>query len=64
MSDDKQLCKTFSNFSQEVVQTLGVNGNFNISNYSHSDAVNNAGRKYKNHPSVKEIRKTITSTFQ
>ena len=44
------------------METLGVNGNFNISNYSHSDAVNNAGRKYKNHPSVKEIRKTITVT--
>ena len=33
--DDKQLCKTFSNFLQEVVKTLGVSDSFNISNYSH-----------------------------
>ena len=40
--DDKQLCKTFSNFFQEVVKTLGVNDNFNMSNYSHRGPVNNA----------------------
>ena len=36
-----------------------------MSNYSHSDPVNNAIRKYKNHPSVKKISETltITSTF-
>ena len=28
-----------------------------MSNYSDSDPVNNAVRKYENHPSVKKIRK-------
>ena len=34
-------------------------------NYSHSDPVNNALRKYENHPSVKMFRETTTvaSTF-
>ena len=41
-SDDKQLCKTFSNFFQEVVKTLGVSDNLNMSNYSHRDLVYNA----------------------
>ena len=36
-----------------------------MSDYSHSDPVNSAIRKYENHPSVKKIREaiTITSTF-
>ena len=36
-----------------------------MSNYSHSDPVNNTIRKYENHPSVEKITETvtITSTF-
>ena len=47
------------------MKTLGVSDSFNMSNYSHSDPVNNAIRKYENHPTVKKISKTvtITSTF-
>ena len=62
ISDDKQLYKTFSYFFQETVKTLGVSDSFNISNYSHSDPVNNAIRSYENHRSVKKIRETITVT--
>ena len=47
ISDNKQLSKTFSNFFQEVVRTVGVSDSFNMSNYSHSDPVNNAIRKMK-----------------
>ena len=42
MSSDKQLRKTNIKFYQKVVKTLGVSNNFNLSNYSHSDLVNNA----------------------
>ena len=49
MPGDKQLCKTYINFFPEVVKTLGVSGNFDMSNYSHSDLVKNARRKYENH---------------
>ena len=65
ISDDKQLFKTFSNFFQESVKALGVSNSFNMSNCSRSDPVNNAIRKYENHPSVKKISQTviITSTF-
>ena len=109
ISNDKQLCKTFSNFLlgekcpyselfwsvfsrirveygeiaqihenkdqkyseyehysrsvfQEAVKTLRVSDSFNISNYSRSDPVNNAIRKYENHLSVKKTRETITIT--
>ena len=62
ISDDKQLCKTFSNFSQEAARTQGVSDSFNICNYSNSDLVNNAIRNYENHSSVKKIRETITIT--
>ena len=34
-----------------------------MSNYSDSDPVNNAIRKYQNYSSVKKISETITSTF-
>ena len=34
ISDDKQLCKTFSNFFQEAVNALGVSDSFNMYNYS------------------------------
>ena len=44
------------------MKTLGVSDNFNLSSYSHSDPVNNAIRTYENHPSVKNICKTITLT--
>ena len=44
------------------MKTLGVSDSFNISNYSHSDPVNNAIRNYENHSSVKKIRETITIT--
>ena len=52
-------------FFQEMVKTLGVSDNFNISIFSHSDLVMNAIRKYEKHPSVKKIRENITvaSTF-
>ena len=65
IADDKQLCKTFSNFFQETVKTLGVSDSLDVSNYSHSDPVNNAIRKYENHLSVEKISKTLTiaSTF-
>ena len=45
ISDDKQLSKTFSKFFEEAVKILGVSDSFNISNYSHSDPVNNAIKK-------------------
>ena len=66
ISDDKQLCKTFGNLFQEAVKTLSVSDSFNISNYSHSDLVNNAIRNYENHSNMKNIRETITitSTFK
>ena len=41
ISDDTQLCKTFSNFFQEVMKILDVSDSFNFSNYSHSNPVNN-----------------------
>ena len=59
MSGDKQLCKTYINFFEEVVKTLGVSGNFNMSNYSHSDLVKNTRGKYENHLPVENISKTI-----
>ena len=62
ISDDKQLCWTFSNFFQEPVQTLRVSGSFDMSNYSHRDPVNNAIRKYENYPSVKKMSETVTIT--
>ena len=66
ISDDKQLCKTFGNLFQEALKTLSVSDSFNISNYSHSDLVNNAIRNYENHSNMKKIRETITitSTFK
>ena len=65
ISDDKQLCKTFSNFFQETMKTLGVSDCLNMCNYSHSDPVNNAIRKYENYQGIKKISETltITSTF-
>ena len=60
ISDNKQRCKTFGNFFQEAVKTLGVTNSFSMSNYSHGDPVNNAIRKYENHPSVKKMSKTVT----
>ena len=60
ISDDKQLFKTFGNLFQETVKTLSVSDSFNISNYSHSDLVNNAIRNYENHSNMKNIRETIT----
>ena len=45
--DDKQLCKTFSNFFEEKVKTLEVSHNFNMSNYSQSDPVNNEKEVWK-----------------
>ena len=61
----RNYAKLLGNFFQEAVKTLGVSDSFNMSNYSHGDPVNNAIRKYENHPSVKKISKTviITSTF-
>ena len=56
ISDEKQLCKSFSNFLQEALKTLGVSDSFNISNSFHSDRANNTIRKFENHPSVKKIR--------
>ena len=44
------------------MKTLRVGDRFKTSSYSHSDPVNNAIRKYKNHPSVKKINETITIT--
>ena len=54
-----------SNYAKLLVtfsKTLGVSGNFNMSHYSHGDPVNDAIRKYENHPSVKKISETITIT--
>ena len=64
-TDDKQLCKIFSNFFEEVVKTLGVIAKFNMCNYSHSDSVNSTTKKHENRPSVKKISEsmTITPTF-
>ena len=45
-----------------MVKALGVSDIFNISNYSHSDPVNNTIRKYENHSSLKKRRETITLT--
>ena len=45
ISDNKQLCKTFKNFFQEVVKTLGFTDSSNMSNYCHSDRVINVKRK-------------------
>ena len=47
ISDYKQLCKTFSNFFQEAVKTLGVSDIFSMFNYSHSKPVNNAIKNTK-----------------
>ena len=65
MSGDKHLCKTFINFFQEVVKTLGVSDNFNMSNYSYGDLVDSAIGKYQKHSTVRTISKIITakSTF-
>ena len=51
-------------FFQETVKTLRIRENTSDS-YFHRDPVNNAIRKYENHPSVKKISEivTITSTF-
>ena len=56
ISDEKQLCKSFSNFLQEALKALGVSDSFNISNSFHSDRANNTIRKFENHPNVKKIR--------
>ena len=45
VSDDEQLCKTFSNFLQGAVKALDVSYNFNIPSYSHSDPVNDTTKK-------------------
>lgn len=39
ISDDKQLCKTFSNFFQEAIKTLRVSHNYDMFHYSHTDPV-------------------------
>ena len=52
ISDDKQLCKTFSKRRWRFYVLVTIL----MSNYSDSDPVNNAVRKYENHPSVKKIR--------
>ena len=49
--------KIFSNFFKDAGKTLGVICSFDMSNYSHSDLVNNAIRKQENHPSVKRCTK-------
>ena len=46
ISDEKQLCKTFSNIFQEKVKALSVSDRFNMDNYSRSNPGNNA-RKYE-----------------
>ena len=60
ISDNKQLCKTFKNFFQEVVKTLGFTDSSNMSNYCHSDRVINVKRKYENDSRVKKISKNIS----
>ena len=62
ISGNMQQCKTFSNFYQEVVKSLGASDSFNISYYSHSNPLKTSIGKYENYPSVKKIRKTITIT--
>ena len=52
ISDDKQMCKTLSNFLQEVMKTPGVSESFYTFNYSHRDLVNNAIRKSENNSGV------------
>ena len=52
ISDDKQLCKTLSNFLQEALKAPDFSESFYTFSYSHSDLVNNAIRKYENHSSV------------
>ena len=44
------------------MKTLGVSESFNISNYYHTDPVNNAIKNHENHSSVKKIHETITVT--
>ena len=63
ISDIKQLCKTFINFFQEAMKTVGVSDNFNMLNYSHSDPINNAIGKCETYASVKKISETITITI-
>ena len=58
ISDDKQLCKTLSNFLQEVMKTPGVSEPFHTSSYSQSDPVNDAMRKYEKYSSVLKISET------
>ena len=60
ISDDKQLCKTLSNFLQEVMKTPGVSEPFHTSSYSQSDPVNDAMRKYEKYSSVLKISETVT----
>ena len=50
--------KLVSTFSKRWWR-LGVSGNFNMSNYSHSDLVKNTRGKYENHLPVENISKTI-----
>ena len=57
ISDDKQLCKTFSDFFQETVKTLVAVLIFLIILIEIILI-----RNYENHPSVKKIRETITIT--
>ena len=52
ISDDKQLCKTLSNFLQEAFKSPDDSENFYTFSYSHSDLVNSTIRKYENHLSV------------
>ena len=60
ISDDKQLCKTLSNFLQEVMKTPGVSEPFHTSSYSQSDPVNDTMRKYEKYSSVLKISETVT----
>ena len=56
------MISNYAKIFHKAVKTPGVNDSFSISNYSHSDLVNNAIRNYENHSSVKKMRETITIT--
>ena len=59
ISDNVKLCKIFSKLFPRHGERSAASDSSDISNYSHSDLVNNAVRNYENHSIMKNIRETI-----
>ena len=62
ISDDKEISNCFNSYFINITDTLCLTESETIGGFIPShDAVLNAANKYKNHPSISKIKKTIKS---